>query len=65
MEENKESLNKKDAGNGEEVKENKKEEKVSEEETIKKLDQCCKEEEKSRSEIVRECIEEKYNRIKK
>lgn len=36
-----------------------------EEETIKKLDQCCKEEEKSRSEIVRECIEEKYNRNKK
>ena len=41
MEENKESLNKKDAGNGEEVKENEKEEKVSEEETIKKLQADC------------------------
>ena len=34
-------------------------------ETIKKLDKCCKEEQKSRSKIVRECIEEKYSRIKK
>ncbi len=34
-------------------------------ETIEKLDKCCKQEEKTRSEIVRECIEEKYNRIKK
>ncbi len=34
-------------------------------ETINKLDKCCKQEDKSRSEIVRECIEEKYNRIKK
>ena len=34
-------------------------------ETIKKLDECCKQEEKSRSEIVRECIEEKHSRIKK
>lgn len=34
-------------------------------ETIKKLDKCCKQEEKSRSEIVRECIEEKYDKIKK
>lgn len=33
--------------------------------TIEKLDKCCMQEEKSRSEIVRECIEEKYNRIKK
>lgn len=33
-------------------------------EIIKKLDKCCKQEGKSRSEIVRECIEEKYNRIK-
>ncbi len=33
--------------------------------TIKKLDECCKQEEKSRSEIVRECIEEKHSRIKK
>lgn len=41
MEENKESLNKKDAGNGEEVKETKKEEKISEEETIKKLQADC------------------------
>lgn len=34
-------------------------------ETINKLDECCTKEDKSRSEIVRECIEEKYNRIKK
>lgn len=34
-------------------------------ETIKKLDKCCEEENKSRSEIVRECIEEKHSRIKK
>ena len=33
--------------------------------TINKLDKCCEQEEKSRSEIVRECIEEKYNRLKK
>ena len=33
--------------------------------TIEKLDKCCMQEEKSRSEIVREYIEEKYNRIKK
>ena len=34
-------------------------------EIIKKLDICCKEEDKSRSEIVRECIEERHSRIKK
>lgn len=34
-------------------------------ETIEQLDKCCKNENKSRSEIVRECIEEKYNRTKK
>lgn len=34
-------------------------------ETIEQLDKCCKNENKSRSEIVRECIEDKYNRIKK
>lgn len=33
--------------------------------TIEQLDKCCENENKSRSEIVRECIEEKYNRIKK
>lgn len=33
--------------------------------TIEQLDKCCKDENKSRSKIVRECIEEKYNRIKK
>lgn len=32
---------------------------------IEKLDECCKQEDKNRSEIVRECIEEKYSRIKK
>lgn len=36
-----------------------------EEKTLKELDECCKLENKSRSEIVRECIEEKYSRIKK
>lgn len=35
------------------------------EETLKKLDECCDNENKSRSEIVRECIEEKHNRTKK
>lgn len=34
-------------------------------ETIEQLDKCCENGNKSRSEIVRECIEEKYNRIKK
>lgn len=33
--------------------------------TIEQLDKCCENENKSRSEIVRESIEEKYNRIKK
>jgi predicted DNA-binding protein len=33
--------------------------------TMEQLDLCCKNENKSRSEIVRECIEDKYNRIKK
>lgn len=33
--------------------------------TLKKLDECCEKENKSRSEIVRECIDEKHNRIKK
>ena len=31
----------------------------------KTIEKFCMQEEKSRSEIVRECIEEKYNRIKK
>lgn len=34
-------------------------------ETLKKLDECCEKEKKSRSEIVRECIDEKHNGIKK
>ena len=29
--------------------------------TMEQLDLCCKNENKSRSEIVRECIEDKYN----
>lgn len=33
-------------------------------ETVEKLDTVCKEEKKSRSEIVREGIEEKYQKIK-
>lgn len=36
-----------------------------EQEILDKLDICCKKENKSRSEIVRDCIEEKFNRIKK
>ena len=34
-------------------------------ETLEKLDECCNIEKKSRSEIVRECIEEKNNKTKK
>lgn len=34
-------------------------------ETLEKLDECCNAEVKSRSEIVRECIEERNNKIKK
>lgn len=36
-----------------------------EEETLKKLDICCKSQKKTRSEVVRDCIEEKFNSIKK
>lgn len=35
------------------------------EDTLQKLDECCKIKKQSRSEIVRECIEEEYRRIKK
>ena len=35
------------------------------EETLEKLDKCCEEEKKTRSEVVRECIEAEYNRLKK
>lgn len=35
------------------------------EETLNKLDECCKNKNKSRSEIVRECIDNEYSRIKK
>ncbi len=34
------------------------------EETLKKLDTCCKNQNKSCSQVVRECIEEKFNSIK-
>lgn len=34
-------------------------------ETLEKLDECCKYENKSRSEIVRDSIEERNSRIKK
>lgn len=33
--------------------------------TLEKLDECCKIENKSRSEVVRESIEEKNSKIKK
>lgn len=36
-----------------------------EEEILKKLDICCKIENKTRSEIVREIIVERYNKTKK
>ena len=33
--------------------------------TLNKLDECCKIENNTRSEVVRECIEEKHSNLKK
>lgn len=35
------------------------------EDSLRKLDECCDTEKKSRSEVVRECIDEKHSKLKK